>query len=71
MFKKETKTKYTIQHGIYPLINFTQMKPLNQPIRNCKLFHFRYASVIEVTQLLKKRKRKKEALYDDLPPNLL
>ena len=52
-------------------MDFTWRKPLNQPIRTFKLFHFGYVSVIEVTQLLKKLKCKKAAGYDDLLPGLL
>ena len=55
----------------YRLIDFTWRKPLNQPLRAYKSFHFVYVSVIEVAQLLQKLKRKKAAGNDDLPPGLL
>ena len=61
----------TLRQISYTLIDFTWKKPLNQPILTYKLFHFWYVSVIEVTQLLKKSKRKKAAGYDDLPLGLL
>ena len=54
----------TLKYISYPLIDFTWRKPLNQPIRTYKSFNFEYVSVIEVTQLLKKLKRKKVAGYD-------
>ena len=62
---------WTFKQTSYPLIDFTWRKPLNQPIRTCKSFHFGYVSEIEVTQLLKKLKRKKAAANDNLPPGLL
>ena len=49
----------TLRQISYTLIDFTWKEPLNPPIRSYKLFHFWYVPVIEVTQLLKKRKRKK------------
>ena len=61
----------TLKQTSYLLIDFTWKKPLNQPLRTCKLFHFEYESVAEVKQLLKKIKLKKAAGNYDLPPGLL
>ena len=60
----------TLKKTSYPLIDFTWRKPLNLPLRTYKTFHFGYVSVIEVTQLLKKL-RKKDAGNNDVPPGLL
>ena len=61
----------TLKQISYPLIDFTCRKPQYLPLRTYKSFHFGYMSVIEVTQLLEKLKRRKAAGKDDLPPGLL
>ena len=61
----------TLKQTSYPLTGFTWRKPLNQPLRTCKSFHFEYLSVTKVTQLLKKIKLKKASGNYDLPPGLL
>ena len=61
----------TLKQTLYPLIDFIWRKPLNLPLRTYKSFHFGYVSVIKVTQLFKKLKRKKAGGNYNLPPGLL
>ena len=55
----------------YPLLDLTWRKLQYLPLRTYKSFHFRYVSVIEVTQVLTKFKRKKATGNHDFPPGLL
>ena len=61
----------TLKQISVSLIDFTWRKPQYLPLSTDKSFHLGYASVIEVTRLLKKLKRKKATENDDLLPDLL
>ena len=66
-----TSAVNTLKKLAYPLINFVWRMPQPFLNRTEKVFAFTYVSVVEVTENLKKIKRKKATGHDDLPPGLL